>query len=119
MTIYSYIEEENVVTVDILNLKILFQFVKKDGSQLDISSAATLKCRIRKPDKTTVLERILTLESGGTNGEAHYMTQAGDVDQAGLYEAWGLVGFTGGLEGWSLPVRFRAVEVPAATDIPN
>lgn len=117
--IYSYIEEENVVTVDILNLKLLFYFVKKDGSQLDISSATTLKCRIRKPDKITVLEKTLTLESGGTNGEAYYMTQTGDIDQAGLYEAWGWVGFTAGLEGWSLPIRFRAVEVPAVTEIPN
>lgn len=114
MTIYSYIEEPGVITVGIVNMKLLFEFVKADGSQMDISSASSLKCRIRKPDGT-VVEKTLTLESGGLNGQAYYLTQAGDIDQAEFYECWGWAGFPAGLEGWSLPVRFRAVPVPAVS----
>ena len=59
--------------------------IKDDGSIVDVSGASSILMKFRKPDDAVVTKNGL-LESDGTDGQVYYNTQAGDLDQAGLYK---------------------------------
>ena len=52
---------------------------------VDLSSALALDVYIRKPNDT-ILSRIGTLETDGTDGKLYYIIVAGDIDEAGMYK---------------------------------
>jgi hypothetical protein len=64
--------------------------VTDDGAVVDISSASALSIFIRKPNGT-ILTRVGTLETDGTDGKMYYITVAGDLDAAGSYKIQGQV----------------------------
>lgn len=108
MVIETYIEDIDVIYVGAVGVKLLFKFEKRDGSAFDISTATEKKCRIKRADGT-VIEKSLTFETNGINGEAYYVTAGADINSEGRYMAEGYVKFNAGLESPSLPVRFRAI----------
>lgn len=69
--------------------------VRDDNQIVDLSDAAMLNIYIRKPDGT-LLERVASLETDGTDGKMYYLTQNGDLDIAGNYKIQGRVIVTGG-----------------------
>lgn len=64
--------------------------VTDDGSIVDISSASSLSIFIKKPNGT-ILTRVGTLETDGTDGKMYYITVPGDLDAAGAYKIQGQV----------------------------
>lgn len=69
--------------------------VYDDGQVVDISDAAMLTIYIRKPDNT-LLEKVASLETDGTDGKMYYLTEGGDLDTPGNYKIQGRVIITGG-----------------------
>jgi hypothetical protein len=64
--------------------------VTDDGQVVDISSASSLSIFIKKPNGT-ILTRVGTLETDGTDGKMYYITVSGDLDVAGNYKIQGQV----------------------------
>lgn len=64
--------------------------VTDDGQVVDISSAISLSIFIKKPNGT-ILTRVGTLETDGTDGKMYYITVSGDLDKAGSYKIQGQV----------------------------
>lgn len=64
--------------------------VTDDGQVVDISSAISLSIFIKKPDGT-ILTRVGSLETDGTDGKMYYITVSGDLDKAGSYKIQGQV----------------------------
>ncbi|MDQ3007191.1 MAG: BppU family phage baseplate upper protein [Chloroflexota bacterium] len=71
--------------------------IMEDGAAVNISSAATRKIKIRKPDGT-VLEKDAAFTTNGSDGKLTYTTVSGDIDQVGQYKVQAYVemsSFTG------------------------
>lgn len=64
--------------------------IKDDGAVVDISGASTMTIVIKKPDGES-LTKTASLYTDGTDGKMEYITQSGDIDQAGLYKIQGIV----------------------------
>lgn len=68
-------------------------------SAVDITTADSLTVRFQKVAPTyTVIERIGTIYTGGTNGDGtdgivQYITVAGDIDQVGKWKIQAIVDF--------------------------
>jgi len=61
---------------------------------VDVSAADTLELRFVKPDRTRVTFTA-TLYSDGTDGIVEYITEADDLDQAGIWNIQGYVVISG------------------------
>jgi hypothetical protein len=55
-----------------------------DGAVVDISTATTKQIILQKPDETT-LTCNCSFYTDGTDGIIQYITQDGDLDQAGIW----------------------------------
>ena len=77
------------IHVDDVGTKFLIT-IKEDSAIVDISSATALSIFIKKPNDT-VLARVGTLHTDGTDGKMYYDIAAGDLDEAGQYKLQGRV----------------------------
>lgn len=68
--------------------------VQDEAGVVDISSAVTLEITLWKPDTTTSVKTAV-LVTDGTDGLMEYVTQAADLDQAGVWKIQGKVVFAG------------------------
>lgn len=64
--------------------------VLDDSAVVDISPAANLIIYFRKPDNS-VLEKIASLSTDGTDGKMYCITESGDLDLTGNYKIQGKV----------------------------
>lgn len=66
--------------------------VQEDGVNVDISGAATLQIRLKKPSgiSTTYSAAFVT---DGTDALMHYVTASGDLDEVGTWRIQGFVIF--------------------------
>jgi hypothetical protein len=79
--------------------------VQEKGEIVDISSAsATKQIIFKKPDATTTTKSG-SFVTNGTDGKFYYTTIAGDIDQAGAWQAQAYI-VTGSFVGYSMPVAF-------------
>lgn len=62
----------------------------QDGTVVDISAATTKQLLLRKPDGT-LLTKVASLTTTGTDGKMQYTTVANDLDQPGLWRIQGYV----------------------------
>jgi len=63
-----------------------------DGNKIVPLQTATLKqIVLRKPDGTTKLTKTAVFTTDGSDGKIEYVTVAGDIDVAGMWEAEGYV----------------------------
>jgi hypothetical protein len=69
--------------------------ITDDGVVVDLSDAISLSLFIKKPDGT-VLNRVATLNSDGTDGKIKYITVSGDLDVAGVYKLQAKVALSSG-----------------------
>lgn len=69
--------------------------IKDDGVVVNVSGASLLNMFFRKPSDT-VLERVATIYSDGTDGKIYYDAVAGDLDEAGFYKLQGRVALASG-----------------------
>lgn len=67
----------------------------EDGAIVNIASAASMLMWFQKPDGT-VVSRTASLVNDGVDGLMQYITQAGDLDQAGSWKSQGVVDIGGG-----------------------
>lgn len=118
MSPYTYIlpqinADKDHIQVGAVDLLIELE-IKNGHKALDISAATTKNIILEKPDDT-IITAPGTFTTDGKDGLLYYLTVAGDLDQAGIYNAQAylvLPGFT----GYSTPVSFQ---VYANIPLPN
>ncbi len=75
----------------------VFRLTLMDGSTpVDIQSVTTKQVCFKKPDGTTVEKHDATFTTDGTDGKIEYAVEAGDLDDAGVWEIWGEITYAGG-----------------------
>ena len=100
-------------TEGMIGFEFVMTLLECNGQPRNISSATEIKIRFRKPD-ASLLTVDAVLDSGGTDGKIKYVTQPGDFDQAGNWEATGYIVAPSG-EGGSTIINFLVDPiVPAA-----
>lgn len=60
-----------------------FEIRNQDNVIVDLSAATELEIRFRKPDRVTVLIKIASYVTDGTDGQIQWVTVAGDLDVDG------------------------------------
>lgn len=68
----------------------------QNGDIIDIAAAATLVIKLGYPDETTTKDCTASLYTDGSDGNMVYVTQANDLNQAGLYTVQGKFSFASG-----------------------
>lgn len=71
----------------------------------DISAVTTILIYLTKPDGT-VLTMTGVFVTDGTDGKIKYVTQAGDIDSAGVWEIEAWVSAISGWSGSTMKARF-------------
>ena len=66
-----------------------------DGAAVDVSGALTLQLRFRPPSAPTFV-CAATPVTDGADGKINYVTQAGDLSEAGEWELQAFVALSGG-----------------------
>lgn len=100
-----------------------FEFAVLESNQdcvneiVDLTSQTNLVVRFKKPDGS-VNNKTAQVFTGGTNGDAtdgivQYITQAGDIDMAGDWQAQVIVDFANGGKYHSSITRFKVREALA------
>ncbi len=67
---------------------LIIRAVRSDGTPEDLSTSTSLEMSIRGPSGPTQLKQA-SLTSGGGDGMLQYVTQAGDLNEAGKWEYQG------------------------------
>jgi hypothetical protein len=77
------------------------------GIVIDVSESTNITFTYKKHDKTTI-EKTGTFNTDGKDGKVLYVTQAGDIDQAGTWNVQVTLLFPDG--GWSSSIASFTVE---------
>ncbi len=89
--------------------------VQEDGSALDISSATTMKIRLEK-QSGVVVEFTAVFATDGTDGLMQYVTESGDLDEAGVWTIQGFLILATPVGEWtSAKKQFQVKEVLVVT----
>lgn len=75
----------NEIHVNDVGTIFILTIYDENSSIVDISTAATLQISFKKPDGT-VLDKVASLYTNGTDGKLKYQTIAGDIDQVGPWQ---------------------------------
>ncbi len=67
--------------------------VQEGASVVDISAASTLQILLTAPSGA-VKTKTATLINTGTDGQMHYTTQSGDIDETGIWSYRGRVTYS-------------------------
>lgn len=82
--------------------------VKEDGVAVDVSSAFVRQLILKKPDGS-VITRVASLSSGGTDGRIQYVTASGDLNLAGQWSVQAYLQFISGFDGRSSIEYFTVI----------
>lgn len=89
--------------------------VSTDIGALDISAATEITFLTKKPNGTSGTSKTkgaseVAFTNSGSDGKAYYDTEAGFLDQAGVWQLQGLVVLSSGAKHYSEIVSFKVLE---------
>ena len=93
------------IYVNTIGLVFRFQIVDQDDAIVNISSATTKTLKLQKPNGT-VVTKITSFVTDGTDGLLQYTTIANDLDTAGLWKRQIQLSITG-FSGHAVESEFR------------
>ena len=88
------------VQINAIGVAIIVTVVEDDAA-VDLSTVTTKELVFLKPDGTSSTKTASFTNSPGSDGKIQYVTQSGDLDQAGIWTVQGSVVFSGGFNGRS------------------
>ena len=95
-----------------VGVALVVQVLDQNGNVINIAGAASLTIKLLAPDGTSA-DKVASLYSDGRDGKMVYVTQSGDLAQAGLYQVQGKLTLNG------TPKSTRLAGLTVAVNVDN